>query len=77
MRRTQCEDEFICGSVSGAINIPLDRLRRRYEELDRSRRLILLCAEGYRAYIASRFLSQKGFDTAILSGGYRVYTMDV
>ena len=71
------EEEFICGSVSGAINIPLDQLRRRYEELDRSRKLILLCAEGYRAYIASRFLSQKGFDTAILSGGYRVYTMDV
>ena len=71
------EEEFICGSVSGAINIPLDQLRRRYEELDRSRKLILLCAEGYRAYIASRFLSQKGFDTAILSGGDRVYTMDV
>lgn len=71
------EDEFICDSVGGAVNIPLDRLRRRYEELDRGRRIILLCAEGYRAYVASRFLSQKGFDTAILSGGYRVYTMDV
>ncbi len=71
------EDEFLCGAVRGAKNIPVDEMRDRYAELDKSKKIVLYCGEGYRSYVASRFLEQMGYYTINLNGGYRTYTMDV
>lgn len=66
-------DEYAAGHVSGAINLPLGQLRRRYGELPRDRPLALCCGVGQRAYYATRFLLQHGYRAANLSGGYTTY----
>lgn len=65
--------EFQGGSIPGAINIPLDDLRERLGELDRTRMLYVNCFSGLRSYLACRILSQNGFTCSNLSGGYRFY----
>ena len=59
--------------IDGFVNIPLDALRGRIRELDRAKPVYAHCHSGMRSYIASRILSQNGFDVYNLSGGYRLY----
>ena len=54
------------------INIPLDQLRGRVEEL-RGHRVVCACAVGQRGHAATRLLRQHGIDAANLIGGYRTY----
>ena len=61
------------GYIDGFINIPLDELRERLGELDKSKTVYVTCQVGLRGYVAARILSQNGFDTYNLSGGYRLY----
>lgn len=63
--------EYADGTLDGAVNIPLDDLRSRLVEIDKSKPVYLFCQVGLRGYLASRILSQKGFDVYNLSGGYR------
>jgi rhodanese-related sulfurtransferase len=65
--------EFEGGCIPGAVNLPLDELRERLGEVDRSQRIIAYCQFGQRGYLATRILSQAGYDVANLSGGYRTY----
>ena len=68
--------EFEKGTLKGAVNIPLDSLRDRLDELDRDKPVYVFCRIGQRGYIASRILMQKGFrEVYNLSGGYRLYRM--
>ena len=43
-----------------SINIPLDELRQRLDELDQTRETVVSCATGVRAHVASRILRQHG-----------------
>ncbi|MCL1792286.1 MAG: CoA-disulfide reductase [Oscillospiraceae bacterium] len=61
------------GRIDGFINIPLDSLRERIGELDKSKPVYVHCHSGMRSYIAARILTQNGFDVYNLSGGYRLY----
>ncbi len=61
------------GGIPGAINIPVDQIRARLDELPRDKTIHIFCAVGIRGYIASRILRQKGFDARGLSGGYTSY----
>lgn len=45
-----------------AVHIPLDDLRDRLEELDRSQPTVVSCASGQRSYNAARVLKQHGFE---------------
>jgi rhodanese-related sulfurtransferase len=65
--------EYGNGHLDGFINIPLDELRGRLNELDRDKKIYVNCQVGLRGYIATRILSQNGFDAYNLSGGYRLY----
>lgn len=49
--------------VTQAINIPLDELRDRLNELDPSKDTVVSCAAGIRAHVASRILQQHGFQS--------------
>ena len=70
---TRTSMEYENGHIDGFINIPLDTLRNRLAELDKSKPVYITCQIGLRGYIAARILSQNGFDAYNLSGGYRLY----
>jgi NADPH-dependent 2,4-dienoyl-CoA reductase/sulfur reductase-like enzyme/rhodanese-related sulfurtransferase len=65
--------EFARGSVPNAMNIPVDDLRGRLDDLPKDRTIHLYCAVGLRSYIACRILEQNGFDARNLPGGYITY----
>lgn len=67
-------DEYVLGSLPGAVNIPLDEIRDRLEELPKDKMIYVFCAVGLRGYLASRILVQHGFETVRnLSGGLKTY----
>lgn len=61
------------GIIDGFINIPVDNLRERLSELDKSKTIYITCQIGLRGYIAARILSQLGYRCKNFSGGYRFY----
>lgn len=65
--------EYQQGHIDGYINIPVDDLRERMNEIDDSKPLYVICQSGLRSYIACRILTQNGFDCYNFSGGYRFY----
>lgn len=67
-------EETSTGSIEGSMNIPLNDLRARIDEVPRDKEIIVYCKVGLRAYIAYRMLVQKGFrNVKNLSGGYQLY----
>ena len=68
-------EEYAGGTIPGFINIPLDSLRERMDELDLTRDIYITCQIGLRGYLAQRILDQAGARTWNLSGGYRFYEM--
>lgn len=70
-------DEFAAGHLPAAVNIPVDDLRSRLNELPRDRQIAAYCQVGQRGYIATRILRQSGFDAANVSGGYKTYELYV
>ena len=53
-----------------AVNIPVDNLRDRMDELDPAAETVVSCGFGLRAHVALRILKQSGFaDVKNLSGG--------
>ncbi len=61
--------EFAGGNVDGSINIPLDTIPQRINEiLNIQEPIILCCASGGRSQSAYQFLIQKGC-TNIQNGG--------
>lgn len=61
------------GIIDGFINIPVDNLRARISELDKSKTIYITCQIGLRGYIAARILSQLGYKCKNFCGGYRFY----
>ena len=66
--------EFATGTIDGAINIPLDDMRRQLDRIPRDKPIVLFCGVGLRGYLASNILKQRGFkDVRNLSGGIKTY----
>ena len=65
--------EYLAGTIPGFINIPLDSLRDRLDEIPKDKTIYVTCQIGLRGYIAARILMQNGYDVYNLSGGYRLY----
>jgi rhodanese-related sulfurtransferase len=66
--------EYKKGHIDGAVNIPLNDLRKRMGEIPKDREVWAHCFEGQRSYYAARVLSQYGYHIKNLSGGYKTYT---
>jgi len=67
--------EYREGHVDGAVNIPLNVLRQRMEEVPKDREIWSYCFVGQRSYYAARALSQYGYDIKSVSGGYKTLTL--
>lgn len=65
--------EYRMGHIEGAKNIPLDDLREHIDELEKNKKIYVLCQSGLRSYLACRILKQHGFDVYNFTGGYRYY----
>ncbi len=65
--------EYAQGHIGGFVNIPVDELRERLDELDRGKPAYVICQSGLRSYIACRILAGNGFDCYNFSGGFRFY----
>lgn len=70
--------EYNLETIEGAINIPVDELRNRLNELPADKEIYIFCQMGLRGYVAARLLMQKGFTSVRnMSGGYKTYQLAV
>lgn len=72
---TRTPEEYAFGTIPGAINIPVDDLRQRLDEVPDNRPVVVFCAVGLRGYLAQRILAGHGYtQVRNLSGGYRTWS---
>ena len=67
------EAAFYEGHLEGAVNIPLEELEMRADEISRDRPVIVYCGHGSRSMQAARFLDQLGYRAASVVGGLAYY----
>ncbi len=67
--------EFAAGHIPGAVNVPVDEIRSRLEELPRDRDIAVYCQVGQRGYLATRILRQAGFPAANVGGGFKTFQL--
>jgi NADPH-dependent 2,4-dienoyl-CoA reductase/sulfur reductase-like enzyme/rhodanese-related sulfurtransferase len=64
-------DEYAESTMQGAINIPIDELRGRMNELQKEKNIYIFCQIGLRGYLAQRILVQNGYEHVLhISGGF-------
>lgn len=63
------EDEFDNGSIKGASNLPLYRLRMEVDTLDKDKDYIVFCDSGARSASAAYLLTERGYSASILKDG--------
>ena len=66
--------EVARGAIEGAINIPVNDLRDRLDEIPRDKDLYVSCQVGLRGYLAQRILAGNGIKAKNLDGGYKLYS---
>lgn len=64
-------DEFASGHLSGAINIPVEELQARLNEVPDDKPIVVYCRSGNRSHTASLILDSAGYSSAIydIDGG--------
>jgi len=70
---TRTPYEVMRGRIDGFVNIPLDSLRQRINEIPKDRPIYVHCHSGLRSYLACRILTGNGYDCYNLAGGWRLY----
>lgn len=61
--------EFETEHIAGAINVPLDALDERFDEVPRKGNLVVICRSGKRAERGAYTLLGRGFQPKVLEGG--------
>ena len=69
------KEEYAEGHIDGFVNIPLDELRERIDEIDPNKKAYVHCLSGLRSYLAARILMGHGTDAYSLSGGWMIYSL--
>ena len=62
------------GKIKGALNIPIDELRSRLDEIPKDKKIVLYCQSGTRSYNAEQILRPLGYDCYNLDGSYSIYS---
>jgi rhodanese-related sulfurtransferase len=71
----RAQSEFEINHIKGTTNIPAPQLRALYKELDRKKRIILICRTGHRSSLAASLLIQRGFKSvSSVAGGMQGYS---
>lgn len=66
--------EYAPAHIKGSLNIPLNQLKDRLNELDRNRTIAVHCAGGYRSSIAASLLAAEGFENVYdMVGGFNAW----
>ena len=63
---------FGFGSISGAVNIPVDNIKELYR-LPKDRDIYIFCQAGEISGDIAELLSDAGYNACNLTGGYREY----
>jgi rhodanese-related sulfurtransferase len=63
---------YDCGTIPGAIHIPIDEIGRLYE-LPKNKKIYLFCQAGEISRQFAELLDDSGYEAYSLSGGYRQY----
>ena len=70
---TRTPFEVMQGKIDGFVNIPLDELRQRLDEIPKDKPVYVHCHSGLRSYLACRILIGNGYNCYNLAGGWRLY----
>ena len=70
---TRTPFEVMRGKIDGFVNISLDELRERLDEIPNDKPVYVHCHSGLRSYLACRILTGNGYDCYNLAGGWRLY----
>lgn len=70
---TRTVGEYSRGHIDGFMNIPVDELRERLEEVEKGKPVYVICQSGLRSYIATRILAENGYECYNFAGGFRFY----
>ena len=62
------KQEYASGHAKGSVNIPLDALQKRMNELPKNKPIITCCASGMRSATAKNVLLNNGF-AEVYNGG--------
>jgi rhodanese-related sulfurtransferase len=65
--------EFAARHVPGAVNIPMEQIEARMDDLDPGASLVLVCHSGQRAELCQTWLQARGRDCVTLRGGTRAW----
>ena len=65
--------EYSSGHIEGFVNIPVDELRDRLDEIEPGKPVYVICQSGLRSYIATRILEGYGYEAYNFAGGFRFY----
>ena len=66
------EGEFVSGNVDGSINIPLDKVVEKAEELKKMQPLVVCCLSGGRSGQATEYLQSLGCEEVYNGGGWQM-----
>ncbi|MFX1310807.1 MAG: FAD-dependent oxidoreductase [Promethearchaeota archaeon] len=70
------KEEFAARTIDGSINIPIEELRQRLDEIPSNKSIYVYCEVGYRSYLALRILLQSGYKEVYeLTGGLKIFEM--
>ena len=70
----RAEKEWETGHIDGSVNVPLNHLRERVDQLSKDQPLAVHCQGGYRSAIAVSLLEQAGFNNVMdLVGGFKAW----
>lgn len=70
--REPMEREF--GYIEGSVNISLNELRNRLNELPQDQTIYVSCQVGLRGYLASKILKNNGYNVKNVDGGWKTYS---
>jgi len=68
-------EEVEIGTIPGAVNIPLGKLRDSLDKLPKNKEIVTFCRVGLRGYLAERYLREQNYKVKNLSGGYMIWKL--